>query len=112
MNAYSRRHLLQAASLSHTDRPQVMAALRSGLKARNPDFTTQGAPNKDKAMETLLIVNWAFAGDAEFLKDTQSAQVLDALAKLVSAQARRGNVPMGASEWGHFLEYVTSGVKK
>jgi hypothetical protein len=97
---------------SYADRPQVMAALRSGLKARNPNFITQGAPNKDKAMETLLIVNRAFASDAEFLKDTQSVEALDALVKLVSAQVRRGNVPLGASEWGHFLEYVASGVKK
>jgi hypothetical protein len=101
-----------AVPSSHADRPQVIAALRSGLKARNPDFLSQGAPNKDKAMETLLIVNRAFAGDAEFLNDTQSALALDALAKLVSAQARRGHVPLGASEWGHFLEYVASGVKK
>jgi hypothetical protein len=101
-----------AMPAAHTDRPQVIAALRSGLKARNPDFLNQGAPNKDKAMETLLIVNRAFAGDAEFLRDTQSAHALDALAKLVSAQARRGNMPLGASEWGHFLEHVASGVRK
>jgi hypothetical protein len=101
-----------AIPAAHADRPQVIAALRSGLKARNPDFLSQGAPNKDKAMETLLIVNRAFAGDAEFLKDTQSAEALDALARLVSAQARRGNVPLGASEWGHFLEYVASGVRR
>lgn len=89
-------------------RPEVLEALRLGLKARNKDFLDQGAANKDKAMETLLIVNLAFADDREFLEETLSADALDALAKLVSEQARRGSPPLGPREWGHFLEYVVS----
>jgi hypothetical protein len=91
----------------HAARPSVLAALRLGLKARNKDFLQRGAPNKDSAMETLLIVNRAFAHDRQFLAETLSADALDALAKLVSAQARTGQVPLGPAQWGQFLEYVT-----
>jgi hypothetical protein len=89
-------------------RPGVFEALRLGLKTRNKDFLAQGASNKDKAMEALLIVNRAFADDKEFLEETSSADALDALAKLVSEQARRGSPPLGPREWGHFLEYIES----
>lgn len=87
-------------------RPGVLASLRLGLMARNKDFLDQGAPNKDKAMEALLLVNHAFSDDRTFLRETMSAEALDALAKLVSEQARRGSSPLGPREWGHFLEYV------
>lgn len=87
-------------------RPEVLAALRLGLAARNADFLGQGAANKDKAMEVLLLVNRAFAADPAFLRDTSSAEALDALARLVSAEARRGSLPLGPCEWGYFLEYV------
>jgi hypothetical protein len=90
----------------HAARPKVMTALRLGLKARNKDFLQQGAPNKDSAMETLLIVNRGFANDPPFLAETLSADALDALARLVSAQARRGHTPLGPAQWGQFLEYV------
>jgi hypothetical protein len=88
------------------ERREVVASLALGLKARNKDFFDQGAANKDKAMEALLIVNRAFADDHEFLRTTQSADALDALAKLVSEQARRGGPSLGPREWGLFLEYV------
>ncbi len=87
-------------------RPEVLKALRLGLAAQNVDFRDRGAPNKDKAMEVLLAVNRAFADDPAFLRETSSAEALDALAKLVSEQARRGSLPLGPCEWGHFLEYV------
>ncbi len=96
-----------ALPLDDAARPRVMAALRLGLKARNKDFLQQGAPNKDSAMETLLIVNRGFAHDPPFLAETLSADALDALAKLVSAQARRGQMPLGPAQWGSFLEHVT-----
>jgi hypothetical protein len=88
------------------NRPTVVAALRLGLLARNKDFLDQGAPNKDKAMELLLKVNRSFAGTPDFLRETKSSDALDALAKLVSEQARRGSSPLGPCEWGHFLEFV------
>lgn len=88
------------------ERREVIASLTLGLKARNKDLFDQGAANKDKAMETLLIVNRAFADDQEFLRTTQSADALDALAKLISEQARRGGPSLGPREWGLFLEYV------
>jgi hypothetical protein len=98
--------LALALPSDHAARPRVMAALRLGLKARNQDFLQQGAQNKDSAMETLLIVNRGFAQDKAFLAETLSADALDALAKLVSAQARRGQIPLGPAQWGQFLEYL------
>jgi hypothetical protein len=98
--------LAQAMSPVSPDRTRIMSALRLGLIARNRDFLELGAPNKDKAIETLLLVNRSFADDTAFLRDTFSSDALDALAKLVSAQARRGNFPLGPREWGQFLEYV------
>jgi hypothetical protein len=95
-----------ALPAEHPARPKVLAALRLGLIARNKDFVQRGAPNKDSAMETLLIVNRSFAHDPQFLAETFSADALDALAKLVSAQARRGQMPLGPAQWGQFLEYV------
>ena len=98
--------LLLALPANHAARPRVLAALRLGLAARNKDFMDKGAPNKDKAMEVLLVVNQAFANDPNFLRETLSADALDSLAKLVSEQARRGSYPLGPREWGQFLEYV------
>jgi hypothetical protein len=88
-------------------RRKVIAALALGLKNRNQDLLARGAANKDKAVEVLVFVNRAFADDEEFLRASRSAPALDALAKLVSEQSRRGSHPLGPREWGQFLEYVT-----
>jgi hypothetical protein len=98
--------LAAALPADNVDSARVTAALRLGLTARNKDFLGPGAPNKDMAMETLLLVNRAFASDGAFLRDTLSADALDALAKLVSGQARAGGSPLGPKQWGQFLEYV------
>lgn len=97
-----------AAALPASDprRPEVVAALMRGLRARNRDFLGRGAPNKDSAMETLLMVNRTFANDKAFLDESLSRDALDALARLVSAQARRGNVPLGPHAWGLFMAHV------
>jgi hypothetical protein len=95
--------LADALPASSPHRAEVADALMRGLRARNKDFLGQGAPNKDMAMETLLMVNRAFAGDNAFLDESLSRDALDALARLVSAQARRGNVPLGPHAWGMFM---------
>lgn len=100
--------LLLELPADHAARPPVLAALRLGLAARNKDFLDKGAPNKDKAMEVLLVVNRGFANDRDFLRETMSTEALDALARLVSEQARRGGHPLGPREWGQFLEYVVA----
>ncbi len=96
------------AALPHDDaaRPEVLAALRLGLKARNRDFLDQGAPNIESAMEVLVMVHRVFANDVEFLKETFSSDALDALAKLVSEQSGRGSASLGPRGWGRFLEFV------
>jgi hypothetical protein len=87
-------------------RGQIMGALQLGLRARNQDFLSRGAPNKDKAMETLLLVNRTFADEPEFLRTALVNEALEALGKLVSEQARAGGHPLGFREWGLFLEAV------
>ena len=89
-------------------RGEIMRALQLGLRARNQDFLSRGAPNKDKAMETLLLVNRAFADEPEFLRAALVPEALEALGKLVSGQARAGGHPLGFREWGLFLEAAAS----
>jgi hypothetical protein len=98
--------LAAALPRSNSKRAEILAALRLGLRARNKDILGPGTPNKDKAIETLLMVNQLFADDPVFLKETLSADALEALGKLVSAQARRGRAPLGPREWGMFLAHA------
>ena len=103
------RSLAELAAVMPDDdasRRTVMAALLAGLKTRNQEILNQGVPNKDKAMEVLVLVNRVFADDKDFLRESLSADALDALAKLVSEQYRKGSLPLGPAEWGLFLEYV------
>ncbi len=104
------RALVQLAAVlppDHPARPEIVRSLRLGLLARNRDLLGPGAANKDKAIEALLLVQRAFANDAEFLRATQTTAALDALGRLVSDQYRHGAAPLGPREWGLFLEYVT-----
>ena len=87
-------------------RAEVMRSLQLGLRARNQDFLRAGAPNKDKAMEVLVLVNRMFTDEKDFLRESLSAEALDALARLVSAQYLRGGDPLGPREWSLFLEYA------
>jgi hypothetical protein len=93
---------------SHPSHKTITESLRLGLKNRNKEVTQRGAANKDKAIETLMIVQRAFRNDSTFRRETHSDQALEALVKLVSQQARQGKAPLGPSEWGHFLEFVSS----
>ena len=108
------RALAQLAAVMPKDaaaRREIMLALTLGLKARNEEILGRGAANKDKAMEALVIVNRAFADDAAFLRESRSAEALDALGQLVSEQFRRGTAPLGPREWGLFLNYVVGKAK-
>lgn len=87
-------------------RREVLSSLQLGLRARNADFSGPGASNKNKALEALVLVNRGFAGQPEFLRESQSAEALEALGKLISEQYRAGNAPVGPREWGAFLELV------
>jgi uncharacterized protein YyaL (SSP411 family) len=105
------RALAQLAAVlppADADRPGIVAALRLGLRARNSEIISQGAPNKDKAMEALLLVNRVFADDPDFLSESLSLDALDALGRLVSSEALRGKNPLGPREWGAFLEWVAT----
>lgn len=87
-------------------RPEVMRSLQLGLLARNRDFSDLGSPNRNKAMETLVLVNRGFAEQRDFLRDSKSEEALDALGKLVSELYRSGVAPLGPKEWGAFLSFI------
>jgi hypothetical protein len=98
--------LAAALPAADPDRPGIVAALRLGLRVRNSEIVSQGAPTKDKAVEAMLLVNGVFANDREFLRESLSVEALDALGRLVSSEALRGKNPLGPREWGAFLEWV------
>jgi len=105
------RALAQVAAVmppGHPDRADIMRSLALGLTARNTEMVTRGVMNKDHAMETLLLVNRAFADNARFLRETRSTDALDTLGRLVSEEARRGRRPLGPGPWGLFLEGVVT----
>ncbi len=87
-------------------RPEIVAALLLGLRARNQEILGPGAANKDKTMEALITVKRVFAADAGFLRESRTDEALDALGRLVSAQFRRGAEPLGPRGWGMFLEFA------
>jgi len=102
--------LASAMPASHEHRPEILRALFLGLKTRNSEMVTRGVMNKESALEALLVVRSAFAGDPAFLRETMSEQALQVLGLLVSAEARRGKPPVAPGPWGKFLEFVhTSG---
>jgi hypothetical protein len=92
----------------HVARAEIVSALSMGLSTRNLEMIAQGVMNKDHAMESLLLVNQFFKDDVTFLRDTHSSAALDALGRLVSEEARRGQKPLGPRAWGLFLEFVAS----
>jgi hypothetical protein len=103
------RALAELASVLPADdpaRPEVLRSLTLGLRARNQDFLGPGAPNKDKAMEALLVVHTALPQETALLRESLSAEALDALGKLVSEHFRRGSAPLGPREWAMFLEFI------
>lgn len=94
---------------SHEHRAEIMRSLTLGLAARNTEMATRGVMNKDHAMEALLHVQLAFAGDTAFLRDTKTTEALRSLALLVSAEAHGGKSPLSPGPWGHFLEFIAAG---
>jgi hypothetical protein len=110
--AYHYIMLRALASLATTlpagndDRNRIEAALRLGLRARNADFIGPGAANKDKAMETLLMVREIYRDDQEFLDASLTPQALDALERLVIVALRTGQDPLSPRGYGRYLAYT------
>ena len=87
-------------------RPVILRSLQLGLRARNQDFLGPGACDRNKAMEALLLVSRELRGEKELMRESLTAEALDALGKLTSDQYRSGKAPLGPCEWGLFLESV------
>ncbi len=116
--AYHYIMLRALASLATTlpaddsDRLRIEAALRLGLRARNADFLGPGAANKDKAMETLLIVRDAYRDDPAFLDDSLSNDAFAALERLILAQLRAGRDPLSPRGHGRYLADAATRAKR
>ena len=94
-----------AATLPEDDaaRFEIENALRLGLQARNRDFSTRGAANKDHALQALGMVARVYRDRPAFLDDTGSRDALDALRRLAAAQWRAGRAPLGPRAFGELL---------
>ncbi|MDP3849269.1 MAG: hypothetical protein Q8Q59_02115 [Luteolibacter sp.] len=90
----------------HPDRVLVMKSLALGLKARNSEIVTKGVMNKDKAIETLLLVQSHFAKDPAFLTDTKTTEALEILCRFASGIARQGKHPLDPRGWGMMLAHL------
>jgi hypothetical protein len=99
-----------ASAMPNSDpaRKHVMAALALGLKNRNQELLERGVINKNKSLETMMMANQLLSAEREWLAETRSIEALDALVRLVSAQYRRGNAPLGPQEWGQFVALVAA----
>ena len=93
-------------------RNEILRCLSLGLQTRNEESVTRGVMNKDKAIESLLLVNSVFKADKAFLNETRSSEALVVLTKLVSEEYRRGKHPLGPREWGLFLEHVAASLRE
>ncbi len=91
---------------SHEHRLEIVRSLSLGLTARNSEMVSRGVMNKDHAMEALLLVNRAFAGDTAFLRETKSTESLRSLSLLVSNEAHHAKSPLSPGGWGQFLEFI------
>lgn len=107
--AYHYIMLRSLASLATTlpsdnaDRIRIETALRLGLHARNADFIGPGAANKDKALETLLIVRDAYRDNPAFLDASLTPQAFAALERLILGQLRAGRDPLSPRGYGQYL---------
>jgi hypothetical protein len=91
----------------HAGHHAILAALNSGLIARNTEFIAQGVMTKDKAMEALLLLQDLFARDPVFLETTQTRAALQCLGAFVSEEHRQGKLPLGPRAWGQFLAHAS-----
>ncbi len=109
------RALTRLIDVMPTDAParvEILRCLSLGLQTRNEEIVTRGVMNKDKAIESLLLVNSVFKADENFLNETRSSEALLILTKLVSEEYRRGKHPLGPREWGLFLEYFAASLRE
>lgn len=95
--------LMAALPADHAARAEIDAALRLGLRARNRDYAGPGAPNKDRALQALRIVETLGRDDPSLFEDTGSRDALDALRRLSAAQWRDGRAPLGPRAFGELL---------
>ena len=101
--------LVAAMPFSDSNHDEVLRSLTLGLTARNEEIITRGVMNKDKALEALLLADFYFKSDQDFLDRTRSIEALRIIGKMVSEEYRRGKHPLAPREWGLFLEAIKRG---
>ncbi|MDZ4850696.1 MAG: hypothetical protein SGI77_15525 [Pirellulaceae bacterium] len=92
----------------HPARDEVLNCLQLGLRVRNQEIIDRGVSNKDKAIESLLLVHSVFRNDPSFIKKTRSSESLRIISEVVSDEYRRKRYPLPPREWGLFLEAIVS----
>jgi hypothetical protein len=90
----------------HPHRAEVVGALQLGLRVRNSEILRAGVMNKDHLVEALLLARQVFAGDANFLRETQTVEAWQAVGRLIAAEYRSGRKPLGPCGWGQFCASV------
>lgn len=103
------RGLTQLAAVMPADHPhraEVVGALQLGLRVRNSEILRAGVMNKDHLVEALLLARQVFAGDANFLRETQTVEAWQAVGRLIAAEYRGGRKPLGPCGWGQFCASV------
>jgi acetyl esterase/lipase len=92
---------------SHPEYERLLASLQLGLKARNSEIIERGVMSKDKVAEALLLVEFHFGDDHDFMTNTFSDQALDVLARYCSEETRVGKLPLSPHGWGKLLVYLS-----
>lgn len=82
--------LASVMPVDHPNRTAVMKSLALGLKTRNAEIVSQGVMDKNKSIEALLLVDFHFSKDSDFLANTESNAALEALCRFASSSARHG----------------------
>lgn len=87
-----------------TDRTTVGLAIRNGFAARNPDFTRDGIPNVDSAMEALLLHRSQPAELVSLIGPCGTQEAWDILEHHCIARLRRDQAPFSPGVAGQFFE--------
>lgn len=103
--------LLAALSADDPDRAPAIRCLRLALRARNPEFSTQGISTVDSAVDALLTVKALPAASAAELGDCQTDAALDALGRYAASGYRERRPVFSPGVWGPYLEYLVAGGK-
>lgn len=95
--------LVSALPPRSAERTEIEAVLRAGLAARNRDFTTSGAPNRDQAWQALLAAADVYAQQPAVFAAIGGEDALGALRRLAAARWRAHEFSLAPRSFGLML---------